>query len=143
MTFPVREVRLLIVGTTYPMQSHIANARVVLHYRDGSAEETNLINPYHFDDSIGAFGGHHYAANEMVELGKDTHADVISLPHRPRQGPGRRGSPVPVRPNRLRRDVDDVVSGKMRGLRGLAPSPASLPATPASSTEAEPPRAHG
>ncbi len=81
----VREVSLLIVGTTYPMQSHIANARVILHYKDGSAEETDLINPYHYDDSIGAFGGHHYAANERVELGKDTHADIISL----RTAPGK------------------------------------------------------
>lgn len=75
----VREVCLLIVGTTYPMQSHIANARVILHYKDGSSEETDLINPYHYDDNIGAFGGHHYADNEKVELGKDTHADIISL----------------------------------------------------------------
>jgi hypothetical protein len=75
----VREVCLLIVGTTYPMQSHLANARVILHYKDGHSEETDLINPYNYDDSIGAFGGHHYAANEMVELGKGTHADVISL----------------------------------------------------------------
>jgi hypothetical protein len=81
----VREVSLLIVGTTYPMQSHIANARVILHYKDGSSEETDLINPYHYDDNIGAFGGHHYAANEMVELGKDTHADIISL----RTAPGK------------------------------------------------------
>jgi hypothetical protein len=80
----VREVCLLIVGTTYPMQSHIANARVILHYQDGDSEETDLINPYHYDDNIGAFGRHHYANNEMVALGKDTHADVISL--RPGRG---------------------------------------------------------
>lgn len=82
----VREVCLLIVGTTYPMQSHIANARVILHYKNGDAEETDLINPYNYDDSIGAFGGHHYAANEMVELGKDTHAEIISR----RTGPDKR-----------------------------------------------------
>jgi hypothetical protein len=81
----VREVRLLIVGTTYPMQSHIANARVILHYKNGDAEETDLINPYNYDDSIGAFGSHHYAANEMVELGKDTHADIIRI----RSAPGK------------------------------------------------------
>jgi hypothetical protein len=84
-TAGVREVCLLIVGTTYPMQSHIANARVILHYKDGTSEETELINPYNYDDSIGAFGGHHYAANELVELGKDTHADIISL----RTAPGK------------------------------------------------------
>jgi hypothetical protein len=82
----VREVCLLIVGTTYPMQSHIANARVILHYQDGHSEETDLINPYHYDDTIGAFGGHHYADNEMVDLGKDTHADIISL----RTAPGKK-----------------------------------------------------
>jgi hypothetical protein len=81
----VREVCLLIVGTTYSMQSHIANARVILHYQGGHSEETDLINPYNYDDSIGAFGGHHYAANEMVDLGKDTHADIIRL----RTAPGK------------------------------------------------------
>jgi hypothetical protein len=81
----VKEVRLLIVGTTYPMQSHIANARLILYYKDGGSEETDLINPYNYDDSIGAFGGHHYAANEKVELGKHTHADIISV----RTAPGR------------------------------------------------------
>lgn len=81
----VREVRLLIVGTTYPMQSHIANARVILHYKDGETGETDLINPYNYDDSIGAFGNHHYANNEMVDLGKDTHADIIRI----RTAPGK------------------------------------------------------
>ena len=75
----VREVCLLIAGTTYPMQSHIANARIVLHYKNGDSEPTDLINPYNYDDGIGSFGYYHYSDNEMVELGEKTHADVISL----------------------------------------------------------------
>jgi hypothetical protein len=79
----VREVCLLIIGTTYPMQSHIANARIVLHYNDGEAQETDLLNPYNYDDSIGAFGDYHYSNNEMVELSELAHADVIRLPAAP------------------------------------------------------------
>ena len=79
----VREVCLLIAGTTFPMQSHIANARVVLHYSNGDSEPTDLINPYNYDDSVGNFGYYHYSDNEMVELGKKTNADVISLPTDP------------------------------------------------------------
>ena len=79
----VREVCLLIVGRTYPMQSHIANARIVLHYQDGASQPTDLINPWNYDDSIGRFGDYHYSNNEMVELGQQAHADVISLPADP------------------------------------------------------------
>ena len=81
----VRAVYLLVAGTTFPMQSHIANARVVLHYDDASSEPTDLINPYNYDDGIGSFGDYHYSENEMVELGKKTHADVIALRTDPRK----------------------------------------------------------
>ena len=65
------------------MQSHIANAQIVLHYKNGDSEPTDLINPYNYDDGIGSFGYYHYSDNEMVELGEKTHADVISLPMAP------------------------------------------------------------
>ena len=77
----VREVCLLVVGRTYPMQSHIANARVILRYKDGGSQETDLINPYNYDDSIGSFADHHSSKNEMVELDGEVHLDrdFISL----------------------------------------------------------------
>ena len=81
----VKEVCLFVAGTTFPMQSHIANARVILHYKDGDSESTDLINPYNYDDTIGSFGYYHYSDNEMVELGEKTHADVISLPTDPKK----------------------------------------------------------
>jgi hypothetical protein len=71
----VREVCLLIVGNTYAMQSHIANARVVLRYKDGGSQETDLINPYNYDDSIGKFADYHYSNNEMVVLDGEVHVE--------------------------------------------------------------------
>ena len=78
-TAGIREVCLLVAGTTFPMQSHIANAKVVFHFKNGDSESVDLINPYNYDDGIGSFGYYHYSSNEMVELGKNTHSDVISV----------------------------------------------------------------
>ena len=81
----VKEVCLLIAGTTFPMQSHIANARILLHYKDGESISTDLINPYNYDDTVGNFGYYHYSENEEVPLGEGTHADVIKLPANPQK----------------------------------------------------------
>lgn len=61
-----RKIYLLISGVTFPMQSQIANARVVVHYADGGESTMDLVNPENFDNGWGGFGGnYHYAANGM------------------------------------------------------------------------------
>jgi hypothetical protein len=75
ITLPVedvaRKIYLLISGITFPMQSQIANVRVVVNYADGGKSEVDLINPENFDSGwAGFFGGnYHYAANGMEVIG--------------------------------------------------------------------------
>jgi hypothetical protein len=60
---------LLLSGITFPIQSHIANARVTVHYADGGKSELDLVNPDNFDNGWGKYGGtYHYAANGMELL---------------------------------------------------------------------------
>jgi len=66
-----RKVYFLISGVTFPMQSQIANARIVINYADGGKANLDLVNPKNFDSSwAGFFGGsYHYAANGMEVIG--------------------------------------------------------------------------
>lgn len=66
-----RRIYLLLSGITFPMQSHIANARLTLHYDDGGTSVLDLVNPENFDNGWGKPGGtYHYAANGMELIGE-------------------------------------------------------------------------
>ena len=74
LTVPVgsrgRKIYCLISGITFPMQSQIANAQIVVHYVGGKESKLDLVNPENFDNSWGGFGGsYHYAANGMEVIG--------------------------------------------------------------------------
>jgi hypothetical protein len=86
-----RRIYLLLSAITFPIQSQIANARVTVHYADGSKSELDLVNPDNFDNGWGKFGGtYHYAANGMELLSltqtrkKEAHSllilDQLNLP---------------------------------------------------------------
>jgi len=66
-----RKVYFLISGVTFPMQSQIANACLVINYADGGKTDLDLVNPQNFDSGwAGFFGGsYHYAANGMEVIG--------------------------------------------------------------------------
>ena len=65
-----RKIYLMVTAVTFPMQSHIANARVTVHYADGGTSTLDLVNPDNFDNGWGGFGGtFHYAANGMEVIG--------------------------------------------------------------------------
>lgn len=69
---PARRVYLLLSALAFPTQSHIANARVTLHYEDGGQASTELENPRNLDNGWGTLGGTwHYTANGM---------ELLSLP---------------------------------------------------------------
>jgi hypothetical protein len=66
-----RKVYLLISGVTFPMQSQIANVRVVVNYAEGGKSSLDLVNPDNFDSGWRGFygGNYHYAANGMEVIG--------------------------------------------------------------------------
>lgn len=66
-----RKIYFLISGVTFPMQSQITNARIVVNYADGEKTHLNLVNPKNFDSGwAGFFGGsYHYAATGMQVIG--------------------------------------------------------------------------
>lgn len=74
-----RKAYLLISGTTFPMQSRIANGRVIAHYSDGKEEQIDLVNPDNYDDGLADFGYNHYANNASEPLGQHTHADLLDI----------------------------------------------------------------
>ncbi len=75
-----RKIYLLISGTTFPMQSHIANVRITVAYRDGETVQRDLVNPLKYDDGLADFGYYHYARENGCEiLGKDSHADIVEM----------------------------------------------------------------
>jgi hypothetical protein len=74
LTMPVgaqaRKIYYLISGITFPMQSQIANAQIIVRYNDGKESTLDLVNPENFDNSWGGFGGsYHYAANGAEVIG--------------------------------------------------------------------------
>ena len=86
ITLPVedvaRKVYLLISGITFPVQSQIANLRVVVNYADGGKSNFDLVNPENFDTGWAGFygGNYHYAANgmEVIGTGPPEEKDVMS-----------------------------------------------------------------
>lgn len=66
-----RRIYLLLSGMTFPMQSHIPNARVTVRYDDGRTSVLDLVNPANFDNGWGQFGGaYHYAENGVEIIGE-------------------------------------------------------------------------
>ena len=86
LTVPVedatRKLYLLLSGVTFPMQSQIANLRIVVNYADGGKSAVDLANPENFDTGwMGFFGGnYHYAANgmEVIGTGPPEEKDVLA-----------------------------------------------------------------
>jgi hypothetical protein len=54
LSFPVKAagktLYLMISGMTHPVQSHVVNLRVTLHYADGASEPRDLVNPFDIGD---------------------------------------------------------------------------------------------
>ena len=75
----ISRIYILTAGTTEVMQSHIENVRLLARYEDGGQEVLDLVNPFNYDDSIGAFGYQHTAAVPMVRLSESAHLDVYSI----------------------------------------------------------------
>ena len=75
LSFPVKAsgktLYLMISGATFPTQSHVPNARVTLHYADGTSEKTDLVNPFTIGDCWTTWCGryHDTAANGFENLG--------------------------------------------------------------------------
>jgi hypothetical protein len=83
--FPIgstaRKIYLMLSAITFPMQSHIANARVSIHYADGGSSDTDLVNPDTLDNGWGRFGGtSHTTPFGMVLLGKTAARSVSAQP---------------------------------------------------------------
>jgi hypothetical protein len=65
-----RRLYVLLSALTFPMQSHIANARIRVKYNDGGTRELDLENPRNFDNGWGLFGGtYHYTSHGVFWLG--------------------------------------------------------------------------
>lgn len=75
LEFPVaaagRTLYLMVSGMTFPVQSHVVNLRLVLHYADGPAERRDLVNPFDIGDGWSTWCGrlHDTAANGFENLG--------------------------------------------------------------------------
>ncbi len=66
-----RRLYVMLSALTFPMQSHIANARIRVRYAGGGERAHDLVNPDNFDNGWGLFGGtYHYAANESETIGE-------------------------------------------------------------------------
>ncbi len=98
-----RKIYLLISGVTFPMQSQIANLRIVVNYADGGKNNLDLVNPDNFDSGWRGFygGNHHYAANGMEVIGsgppeeKDDEAKTMPIA-RPATILSEQGVPEPL-----------------------------------------------
>lgn len=84
---------LLVCGTTFPMQTRIANAEIRFHYSDGQVEKLELIPPLNFW-TLCPWGGedYNYALDAFclppqppptVQLGRNCRAMVLSWKLRP------------------------------------------------------------
>ncbi|MCX5768701.1 MAG: hypothetical protein NTZ09_00295, partial [Candidatus Hydrogenedentes bacterium] len=75
LSFPVgasgKTLYLMISGITFPVQSHVPNLRVTLHYAGGKAETIELVNPDGIGDCWGTWCGryHDCAANGFENIG--------------------------------------------------------------------------
>jgi hypothetical protein len=63
-----RRIYLLLSTQAFPMQSHIANARVKIQYEDGGESFLDLENPRNFDNGWGEFAGTWHYSENGVEL---------------------------------------------------------------------------
>jgi len=88
-----RAVWLLVTGSTFPMQTRIANAEFRFHYADGAVERLELVPPHNFW-MLSSWGGCDYdlahdafcfpeGAPPQVQLGRDCRAMVLSWTLRP------------------------------------------------------------
>jgi hypothetical protein len=97
VTVPVNRaadtIWLLVCGSTFPMQTRIANAEFRFVYEDGEVEKLELIPPYNFW-MLSSWGGCDYsyehdafclpeAAPPQVQLGGNCRAMVLSWKLRP------------------------------------------------------------
>ena len=84
---------LLVCGSTFPMQTRIANARILFRYRDGATETLDLVPPLNFW-CLCPWGGLDYDPTTeafslpavpppSVQLGRNCRAMVISWTLRP------------------------------------------------------------
>ncbi|MDX9972223.1 MAG: DUF4450 domain-containing protein [FCB group bacterium] len=73
--FPVgeagRTLYLMISGMTFPVQSHVPNLRVTLHYADGTSTSKDLVNPFDIGDCWSTWCGrfHDCAATGFENIG--------------------------------------------------------------------------
>jgi hypothetical protein len=84
LTVPVgkraRKIYFLVSGITFPMQSQMANAQIIIRYSDGKESRLDLVNPENFDNSWGGFGGsYHYASNGMEVIGAAPPGEMDSM----------------------------------------------------------------
>ena len=75
----ISKIYFLTAGTTEVMQTHIENVRVSARYADGEKTILDLVNPFNYDDSIGAFGFQHTSGVPMVSLSENAHLDVYAI----------------------------------------------------------------
>jgi hypothetical protein len=121
-----RRVYFLISGVTFPMQSQIANVRLVVNYADGENTIRELVNPDNFDNGWGGFGGtYHYAANgsEVMHGGPwDELQDIAQIQPlaRPLTILGQHGTPdAPERLFPPHADIVDVACDPARKIRDV------------------------
>lgn len=75
-----RELALLFIGVTNPMQSYVENARISIVYADGGRETVSLVHPRNFDDwLVPAL----QPENETVYFSDYNHAIVQRIPLEP------------------------------------------------------------
>jgi hypothetical protein len=109
-----RTVWLLVCGSTFPMQTRIANAEFRFRYADGQTERLELIPPFNFW-MLSPWGGEDYSYDHdafslpptpppMVQLGNNCRAVVLSWKLRPG---------VPLESVTLETLSQDVVIGLM------------------------------
>jgi len=76
-----RRLYVLESALTFPMQSHIANARIRVNYSDGGHRALDLENTRNFDNGLGLFGGtYHYSNHGVVWLSDEQYFAGKSAP---------------------------------------------------------------
>ncbi len=85
-----RELAVLLIGVTNPMQARVENARLTVAYQDGSQEELSLVNPANFDDWLVAAVQTEF---ETAYFSDRNHAQVVRMA----LDPGRELAAVAVR----------------------------------------------
>ena len=64
LTIPIaaegKALYLMLSGMTFPVQSHVVNLRMALHYADGEAVERDLVNPFDIGDCWSTWCGRYH-----------------------------------------------------------------------------------